>query len=187
MAGAFRIERVIGNNVLLTIDSQTEREYVLVGKGLGFTAKSGMLIDGKDPKIEKKFRLDDTEQVQHFQSLLEDIDPAIIRITEQTVQQIKQRTGSAVSPKVYFALPSHIQFAVFRLRNGMDIVNPLLNETKRSFPIEFEIASQLAEWINEQFQVDIPEDEIGFLTFHIYSAIYNVPVGQLVKQAEQNS
>ncbi|MFX3632595.1 MAG: PRD domain-containing protein [Candidatus Pristimantibacillus sp.] len=187
MAGAYRVDRVIGNNVLLTIDTQTGREYVLVGKGLGFTEKTGKLVDNKDSRIEKKFRLDDTEHVRHYHSLLEEIDPEIIRITEQTIDQIKLKTGTDVNPKVYFALPSHIQFAIYRLRNGMDIVNPLLNETKRNFPVEFEIAQQMAEWINKQFEVDVPEDEVGFLTFHVYSAIYNVPVGQLVKQTEQSS
>ncbi|MFF2483975.1 PRD domain-containing protein [Paenibacillus sp. NPDC058071] len=186
MAGAYRIDRVIGNNVLLTVDTETDREYVLVGKGLGFGAKSGTIVDGKDRRIEKKFRLDDTEHVKHYHTLLEDIDPEVIEMTERTIARIKQTTGSDVNPKVYFALPSHIQFAVFRLRNGMDIINPLLNETKRSFPVEYEIARQLAGWISERFQVDVPEDEIGFLTFHVYSAIYNVPVGQLVKQTERS-
>lgn len=185
MARAFRVERAIGNNVLLTADLQTGREYVIFGKGLGFALKTGQTVDSTDSRIEKRFRLDDTEQMKQYHSYLEEIDPAIIDLTERIADRIKQKTGVDVNPKLYFALPSHIQFAIYRLRNGMDIVNPFLNETKKSFPVEYEIAAQLAEWINEQFHIEIPEDEIGFLSFHVYSGIHNVPVGQIMKQADQ--
>jgi transcriptional antiterminator len=185
MARAFRVERAIGNNVLLTADLQTEREYVIFGKGLGFSLKAGQTIDSTDPRIEKRFRLDDTEQMKQYHSYLEEIDPGIIEVTERIAEHIKQKTGVDVNPKLYFALPSHIQFAVYRLRNGMDIVNPFLNETKKNFPMEYEIAARLAEWISKQFEIEVPEDEIGFLSFHIHSGIHNVPVGQLIKQSDQ--
>ncbi|MDQ8735787.1 PRD domain-containing protein [Paenibacillus sp. LHD-38] len=184
MARAFRVERAIGNNVLLTVDLQSEREYVILGKGLGYSLKAGQTIESTDTRIEKRFRLDDTEQMKQYHSYLEEIDPAIIEMTERIADYIKQKTGAGVTPKFYFALPSHIQFAVYRLRNGMDIVNPLLNETKKNFPMEYGIAAHLAEWIKGHFEVDIPEDEIGFLSFHIYSGIHNVPVGQLIKQED---
>ncbi|MGG1638300.1 hypothetical protein BK120_24950 [Paenibacillus sp. FSL A5-0031] len=186
MARAFRVERAIGNNVLLTIDVQTEKEYVIFGKGLGFSLKAGQIIDRTDNRIEKRFRLDDSEQMKKYHTYLEEIDPTIIDMTERIADYIKQKTGVEVNPKLYFTLPSHIQFAVYRLHNGMDIVNPFLNETKQSFPLEFEIAAKLAEWISEQFHVGIPEEEIGFLSFHVYSGIHNVPVGQLIKQADQH-
>ncbi|CAM4069265.1 PRD domain-containing protein [Paenibacillus alkaliterrae] len=185
MARAFRVERTIGNNVLLTVDQQTETEYVIFGKGIGFSLKAGETIDSTDKRIEKRFRLDDTEQMKKYHFYLEEIDPSVIRITERIAAYIKLKTDVDVNPKLYLALPSHIQFAVYRLRQGMDIVNPFLDETKQSFPVEYEIAATLAEWISEQFHIAIPEAEIGFLAFHVYSGIHNVPVGQIVKQAEQ--
>jgi transcriptional antiterminator len=185
MARFFRVERAIGNNVLLTVEQQTGTEYVIFGKGIGFLFKNGQTIDSTEARIEKRFRLDDSEQMKKYHSYLEEIDPAIIQITERTADYIKLKTGIDVNPKLYFAMPSHIQFAVYRLSNGMDIVNPFLNETKKNFPLEYEIAARMAEWISEHFRIEIPEDEIGFLSFHVYSGIHNVPVGQLIKQAEQ--
>lgn len=185
MARAFRVERAIGNNVLLTVEPQTGREYVILGKGLGFALKAGQTIESTDTRIEKRFRLDDTGQMKQYHSYLEEIDPAIIEMTERIADYIQQKTGAEVTPKFYFALPSHIQFAVYRLRNGMDIVNPFLAETKKNFPLEYGIAAQLAERLKAHFQVEIPEDEIGFLAFHVYSGIHNVPVGQLIKQSDQ--
>ena len=50
-----------------------------------------------------------------------------------------------------------------------------------SFPKEYDIAAKAAELIGQTFDIEVPEDEIGFLTYHVYSAVSHVPVGHLVK------
>ncbi len=176
-----RIERVISNNVLMVSDSESGKEYVLLGKGIGFSSKGSGTIDAKDPRIEKRFRLDDRDQMSEYHTLLEGIDPEVIRISERIIDSINGQFAEPLNNKVYFALPSHIQFAVYRLKNGMDIVNPFLQETKLWFPKEYEIARGAAKMIGESFGIDVPEDEIGFLTFHVHSAVSSVTVGELVK------
>lgn len=93
------------------------------------------------------------------------------------------RTGisGTLNDKVYLALPSHIQFTIYRIRKGMDIINPFLEETRINFPKEYDIAAKAAEIIGQTFHIEVPEDEIGFLTYHVYSAVSHVPVGHLVK------
>ncbi|MDG0814520.1 PRD domain-containing protein [Cohnella rhizosphaerae] len=176
-----RIDRIVGNNVILTVDPRTTNEYVLFGKGLGFASKGLEWISTTDPRIEKRYRLDDRQPIKEFQDLIENIDPEVILISEKIVENVKERLGTPVQPKVYFALPNHIQFALYRLQNGMDINNPFLHETKINFPQEYEIAAQAAVMISESFGVPIPEDEIGFLALHVHSCVGTASVGQLVK------
>jgi transcriptional antiterminator len=176
-----KIDRVIGNNVLLAKDLSSGEELVLLGKGIGFASKDGGWIGVKDPRIEKRFRLDDRDQLRQYQSLLEDIEPEVLVISEKIIVLMEDEFKKEVHNKVYLALPSHIQFAVYRLRNNMDIVNPFLYETKMCYPKEYDIAQKAASMMSEAFQIFIPEDEVGFLTFHVYSAVTNVSVGQLVK------
>ncbi|MEK8126885.1 PRD domain-containing protein [Paenibacillus filicis] len=176
-----RIERVISNNVIMVVDPDSGKEYVLLGKGIGFSSKGSGTIEAKDPRIEKRFRLDDRDQLNEYQTLLEGIDPEVIRISEQIIGRVTDSFSLQPSSKVYFALPSHIQFAVYRLRNGMDITNPFLQETQLCFPKEYEIAKQAAEMISQAFHLEVPEDEIGFLAFHVHSAVNDVSVGELVK------
>lgn len=177
----FLIQRVIGNNVVMVQGSKSGKEYVILGKGIGFAVKGSGVIDVNDTRIEKLFRLEDREAWSQYQILLEDIDPKVIRITDEIIADIQSEFPDKLNDKVYLALPSHIQFTIYRLRNGMEIINPFLQETKMSFPKEYEIAYKASEKINAVFQVQIPEDEIGFLTYHVYSAVNNVSVGQLVK------
>lgn len=177
----FQVQRVIGNNVVMVQGSKNGKEYVIIGKGIGFAVKGTGIIEGNDHRIEKLFRLEDRDQWSQYQVLLEDIDPKVMKITDEIISDIADQFSGKLNDKIYLALPSHIQFTIYRLRNGMDIVNPFLQETKLTFPKEYEIAYKAAGKINNEFQVQIPEDEIGFLTYHVYSAVSNVPVGQLVK------
>ncbi|MFP4975875.1 PRD domain-containing protein [Paenibacillus sp. CN-4] len=177
----FSVQRVIGNNVLLVESERSRKEYVLIGKGIGFSVKGAGVIDGADERIEKMFRLEDREEWSHYQVLLEDIDPRIMKITEEIIDEIAAVFPSELNNNVYLALPSHIQFTLYRLRNGMDIVNPFLQETMLTFPKEYEIACRAAGKIAETFQIRIPEDETGFLTYHVYSAVSHVTVGQIAK------
>ncbi|QSF47248.1 PRD domain-containing protein [Paenibacillus tianjinensis] len=177
----FQVLRVIGNNVVMVQRSKNGKEYVIIGKGIGFAVKDAGVIDSNDHRIEKLFRLEDREEWSQYQILLEDIDPKVMRFTDEIIGDITSQFPGKLNDKIYLALPSHIQFTIFRLRSGMDIINPFLQETKMTFPKEFEIASNAAEKISAEFKVQIPEDEIGFLTYHVYSAVSNVPVGQVVK------
>ncbi|WP_238655182.1 PRD domain-containing protein [Paenibacillus piscarius] len=177
----YQVLRVIGNNVVMVEGGKKSKEYVIIGKGIGFALKDTGVIDADDPRIEKLFRLEDREEWSQYQILLEDIDPKVMAITDEIISDISGAFPGTLNDKVYLALPSHIQFTIFRLRSGMDIVNPFLEETRMTFPKEYEIAYTAAEKISAAFGVEIPEDEVGFLTYHVYSAVSNVPVGQLVK------
>ncbi|WP_020620892.1 PRD domain-containing protein [Paenibacillus daejeonensis] len=176
-----RIDRIVGNNVILTVDPHTTKEYVLFGKGIGFASRGSDWISMSDPRIEKRYRLDEEQPIKEYQNLIENIDPEVILIAEKIVENVKERLGTPVQPKVYFALPNHIQFALYRLRNGMEINNPFLHETKINFPLEYEIAAQAAVMISERFGIPIPEDEVGFLALHVHSCVGTASVGQLVK------
>ncbi|MFS0726477.1 BglG family transcription antiterminator [Paenibacillus sp. 1P07SE] len=175
-----RIDRIVGNNVILTVDPRTSIEYVLFGKGLGFASRGSGWINTSDSRIEKRYRLDDAQPIREYQELIENIDPEVMLISEKIVENVKERLGTPVQPKVYFALPNHIQFALYRLRNGMEINNPFLHETKINFPLEYEIAAQAAVMISERFDLPIPDDEIGFLALHVHSCVGTASVGQLV-------
>ncbi len=51
------IKQVFNNNVVLVDDDLKKREYILIGKGLGFQKKKGMKVD--IDRVEKKFISDD--------------------------------------------------------------------------------------------------------------------------------
>ena len=55
------IQKVINNNVISAYDVN-QQEIVIMGKGIGFKAHTGELID--ESKIEKVFRIENEESFQ---------------------------------------------------------------------------------------------------------------------------
>ncbi|KAG2851193.1 hypothetical protein PC115_g26035, partial [Phytophthora cactorum] len=144
-----QVERVVGSNIVLARSHQNTKEYVLIGKGLGFAFKGESTVQADDPRIEKRFRLEDREEWGQAQELMKDLDPNVIDISDRIIRLITDQFPGKLNDKIYLALPSHIQFTLYRIRNGMEILNPFLMETKLSFPKEFEIASEAAAMIGE--------------------------------------
>lgn len=177
----FKVVRVIGNNVVMVHGGTKASEYVILGKGIGFGTKSGDTVSSEDPRVEKLFKLEDRDTWSQYHHFLEEFDPLVMDIADRIINSISQEFPGTLNDKAYLALPSHIQFTVFRIRQGMDIMNPFLEETRISFPKEYELAAKAAAMIGEAFQIEVPDDEIGFLTYHVFSAVSHVPVGQLVK------
>lgn len=129
----FQVQRVIGNNVVMVQGSKNGKEYVIIGKGIGFAVKGSGVIEGNDPRIEKLFRLEDRESWSQYQILLEDIDPKVMKITDEIIADIQSQFPDKLNDKIYLALPSHIQFTIYRLRNGMDIINPFYKKLRCLF------------------------------------------------------
>ncbi|NES53697.1 PRD domain-containing protein, partial [Escherichia coli] len=57
-----------------------------------------------------------------------------------------------------------------RAKEGIDIPNPLVFETRKFYPKEFEIAKQALAIIAEKLGVQFSENEAGFIAFHIVNA-----------------
>ncbi|SFJ15574.1 transcriptional antiterminator [Thermoflavimicrobium dichotomicum] len=174
------IVRVLNHNVVW-VKEPAGSEIVLLGKGIGFRQKAGNTISLSDPRIEKKFRLEDETHAKKYRNLMNHIDQAVIGISEEIIALISQELKAEINEHIHVALPEHIQFAMDRLRNGLEITNPFLFLIKVLYSKEFSLAKKAAELISRAFDIVIPESEMGFLALHIHSAISNYPVSKTVQ------
>jgi len=177
----FVIGRIFNNNVILVHDIPKNQEFILLGKGIGFGQKVDGEIDRDDSRIEKKFRLEQEQHLKQYESMINQVDQAVIGISEEIISLITQEISPDINEHVHVALPDHINFAIHRLRNGLEIVNPFLLEIQTLFAKEYALAQRAAKMIEEQFQIDVPESEVGFLTLHIHSAVSYIPVAKAVQ------
>lgn len=177
----FVIGRVFNNNVVLVHEPPKNQEFILLGKGIGFGQKVGNDIDRDDPRIEKKFRLEQEHHLKQYESLIKQVDQAVIGISEEIITLITKEISADINEHVHVALPDHINFAIHRLRNGLEIVNPFLFEIETLYSKEFALAKRAAKMIEEQFQIGVPESEAGFLALHIHSAVSYIPVAKTVQ------
>jgi len=177
----YTITRVLNHNVVLVEEPGSRQEIVIFGKGIGFGAKPGNTIPAHDTRVEKRFRLENENHQKQYQTLLSQIDPAVVGIAEEIIALIASEITPQLNEHVHVALPDHIQFAIYRLNNGMEIINPFLFEIQTLYAKEYALAKRAADMIKKAFALDIPDSEIGFLALHIHSAISYLPVKKAVQ------
>lgn len=181
MDQSFRIEKVLNNNVLIA-SHPTYDEVVLIGKGIGFGKKKGDVIEQKD--VEKWFILKNEREQEQYKKLLPHVDEEFIGLMNDVVHHIRKRTNSPLNEHIHAALTDHILFAIKRLEQGMDIKNPFLVETKSLYPLEYDVATEVVNMLNERLHIQLPEGEIGFIALHIHSALTNHQLSEVNQHSQ---
>lgn len=80
-------------------------------------------------------------------------------------------------------LANHLEVAIKRINMGMEIRNPILEEIKVKYNPIYNTAKKVSEIIEKEFEIKVPDDEVGYITIHLGGAverinnyIYNVEV-----------
>lgn len=181
MEQSFRIEKVLNNNVLIA-SHPTYDEVVLIGKGIGFGKKKGDVIEQKD--VEKWFILKNEREQEQYKKLLPHVDEEFIGLMNDIIHHIRTRTNRSLNEHIHVALTDHILFAIKRLEQGMDIKNPFLAETKSLYPLEYDVATEVVNMLNERLHIQLPEGEIGFIALHIHSALTNHQLSEVNQHSQ---
>lgn len=159
--------QICNNNVVLARKPSGE-QVVIVGKGVGFGIHKGSSIDDTNPSNRVFSILDGSVDLGNVKHLDFDLDK-LERITQDIVAAAREQLGIE-NEKLYEALFDHIVFAVERLKIGLPIENPFIAEISVMCMREFDVAELAARLIREELDVDIGEDERGFIALHLYSA-----------------
>ncbi|QXM05343.1 BglG family transcription antiterminator [Crassaminicella indica] len=175
------IKKILSNNVVL-VENQNQN-YILVGKGIGFGKKKGFVLENPQV-IEEKFISLKGLSENEYESFLSKIDPKIIELVEKIMVMIKKELGKELNPNVHVGLIDHINFAIKRLKEGIEIVNPFLFETKLLYPTEYDLAEKAVDILKNHLNIDIPEAEIGFLALHIYGGRENKSKKEALKNSK---
>lgn len=157
------ILKIMNNNVVFAQDRKG-REVVLVGKGIGFGAKKGQIINLD--RVEKVFTME-TEDRNRLIELLTRISPDEFKIADTIIKYAQSVLGKKLNDNIYISLTDHIVFALDRVSQGITFSNQLLWEIKHFYPEEFAIGKYALEFIKDQTGIDMPEDEAGYIAFHI--------------------
>ena len=164
------IQKVINNNVISAYDDKN-REVVVMGRGIGFKAKPGDIIE--ESRIEKIFRIENETLSKQFQEILENIPLEYMQITNEIITRAKNELGVKLNQSIYVTLMDHIHFAIQRQEEGIRLQNALLWEIKEFYRKEYQIGKYAIELLNERLNIDFTDDEAGFIALHIVNAEYN--------------
>ncbi len=173
-----KIIRILNHNAVIVHEVQDNRVLLLLDKGVGFGRKVNEQLDGsfngKVYELQKETSKGPTKDVlNHLEPMYLEISSEIISIAEERFENIDRN--------ILLPLADHIAFAITRIKSGMNITNPFVNDICLLYPEEYEVAELGKNIIAERCGYEINEDEVGYITLHIHSAMgEQVDEGMLV-------
>lgn len=168
----YEIEKILNNNVVIAHDEF--EEVVLIGRGIGFGAKEKDILDIDE--ADKVYKLTGQQDSSRYQTLLTLADDQLFKLIFEAIELIDEMTANKVNDRIVLSLTDHLLFSIKRQEEGIEITNPFINETRALYPKEYRIAEEVVKLLNQKYHVHLPEAEIGFITLHVHSAIYNKSV-----------
>lgn len=70
-----------------------------------------------------------------------------------------------------YSMFEHLECMVYRIRSKMFAANPILDSIKKEMFFEYDIASYLASRFSSKYKIEVTEEEIGYIAFHIGASI----------------
>ncbi len=181
MVAHYTILKVLNNNVVIA-QSPDEQEAVLIGKGIGFSKKAGDQLESSD--ADKLYVMKDEEKQHQYKQLIAQVDESIILVMNDIIQYSERKLDVKFDEHIHIALTDHIAFAIKRVQQGLDIVNPFLKETQLMYPKDYSVAEEVVEMIEEHLNVHLPDGEIGFIALHLHSAATNRSLSQINRYSQ---
>ncbi len=163
-----KIEKIINNNLVRSINDKGQH-VILMGCGIGFQKKVGSQVD--ESKITQIYTLQDKSS--KLEELLTRVPEEHIKTANEVINYIKSSLGKKLNDNIYITLTDHISFAVERFKKGIVVKNALLWEIRRFYNHEYLIAKEALQIIKRRLNVELPEDEAGFIALHIVNASMN--------------
>lgn len=162
-----RIYKILNNNLVLAKDKKNQ-EIIVKGLGIGFNAKRGDIID--ETLIEKIFYPDNKQNSVQMQEYLTSIPEIYIDFVQKFVDSIKKEYEIDFNNSIYLSLSDHIFGTIKRFKDGISLKNVLLLDIKQLYKKEYEIGFKMLSQLNQSFNIDLAEDEAGFIALHFVNA-----------------
>lgn len=144
----------------------------------------GVYIEGKEEEFRKAIvsliyeNINETEllslirenlytNVNTRERLLNLIDEETVRKLETLIFKIEELFNYRLADNAYVALIVHLALAIDRIKKGEKIsMNKTYLKELKNYA-EFKAAEDLSFKISKEFNIEIPEDEIGYITMHL--------------------
>lgn len=109
-------------------------------------------------------------EIYSHNKLLHFLDEKIVKVVEQLLNETEQKLKIKYTDSAYIGLVVHISLAIKRIQNLEKIEMEKQKLQKLLLTPEYSVAEEIAQGLSEQLDVEIPIDEIGFITMHLLSA-----------------
>ena len=168
--GEMHILRIFNNNVVLvnTGTAQNPQAAVVIGRGLAFGRKRGDELD--ESKIDQIFTPEHAGGPEQVNQLLAEIPAEVLALATELEADAREELGTAISSSFILPLADHLNFAIRRARDGVDVSYPLAIEVAQLYPKETAFGRRAVQLVRERLGVDVPDGEAIPIALHVVNA-----------------
>jgi beta-glucoside operon transcriptional antiterminator len=109
-------------------------------------------------------------QLSRFQDILADLPYEHVILASKIVDLGRERLGQTLNQSIVIALADHLNFAIRRHHDQLDIQMPLIWDIKHIYPLEFAVGEEALGIIKRETGIDFPRDEAAAITLHFINA-----------------
>ena len=166
----YRVRKALNHNTLIAISMENNQEYLVIGKGIGFGKKVSERFEIPENIECSIYSLHEQTERGKAMELIKGIEPVYLEIAGKVLAKSEEVFGK-IDKNILFPMADHIAFAVQRIRANEQISNPLTDDIRILFHMEYKTAECVKDILWEMLQVEIDEHEIGYIALHVHSAI----------------
>lgn len=177
----YRVRKVLNHNALLVIRADNNKEYLILGKGIGFGKKISEYVDAGDK--DTVYSLQELTERGDAGEIVKTVSPICLELANEILNRAEKEFGK-IDRSILFPMADHIEYAVKRIKNREQISNPLTDDIRVLFHKEYKIAQCMEPMLMEQMGIQIDKHEIGYIALHIHSAINDEKVSRAMQVAQ---
>lgn len=177
----YRVEKVLNHNTVIAIHGDNHKEYLIMGKGIGFGKKINERIETRPE--DTVYSLQESTERGDAGQLAKSISPVCLEIADEVLKKAEQTFGT-IDRNMLFPMADHIEFAVKRIQNKEQIRNPLTEDIRILFHAEYKVAQCIEDILLKRLGIQIDEHEIGYVALHIHSALEEENISQSMQMAQ---
>lgn len=176
----YQIIRVLNNNSILAKTAAEGKEIILMGNGIGYKHRNDKEITEASDTYRTFIALEKNLS-RDYLNLIDTVDEQILAACSEIILKARENLGE-LNPSLFVILSAHIDFAIKRIKEHMIIQHPLMQEIEILYPKEFAVATEGKNLLEKRLQLDISNDEIGYIALHLNAARYNNDVKDALKR-----
>lgn len=174
----YKITKTINNNVSFSKDGT--REIIIFGKGIAFGKKAGDEVPASS--VDKIFTIADDRQKNAIVEMVENISFPYVELAIRIVELYEKEEKEKLNQMMIISLADHIENAVDNMKEGIAAPNEMLNEIRRLYRKEYQIALEGLKLIEAETGIRLPEAEAGFIVLHYLNASGKGPNREMKKR-----
>lgn len=159
-----KVIKKINNNIAIAVDGENN-EVIVFAKGIGY---GNIPYEIKDLSVIERTFYDVDNR---YYGLLKEIPNNIFNLVTKMVDVAKKNIEDELSPNLVFILADHINFAIIREKNGMDISLPYSYELEYEYPLLTKVSKWMVKKTNEELDTHLPKGEVTSITMHFINAL----------------